>query len=72
MHHPEGLLWIRTPERVHASHDERLPLTEVFPRLLELLGVRAQRPQRTTAVQSGPPVPEISTDPRTDVVAWTL
>src|SRR5262249_13783913 len=46
MHHPEGILWIRTPERDHAIHGETLPLTEVFPKLLGLLGVRAPRPHR--------------------------
>jgi hypothetical protein len=72
MHHPEGLLWIRTPERVHAIHTGLLPLTEVFPMLLGLMGVRAPRPQRPAVVQATPPVPEISTDLRTDVVARTL
>ena len=71
MHHPEGMLWIRTPERAHAVHQGALPLTETFPMLLGLLGVRAPRPQRA-------PVPpaatrsEISTGPRADVVAQTV
>jgi hypothetical protein len=70
MHHPEGILWIRTPERHHAVHREPLPLTEVFPKLLGLLGVRAPRPQRAPAL--APSLTEISTDPRGDVVARTL
>jgi len=70
MHHPEGLLWIRAPDRIHAVHPETLPLTEVFPKLLALLGVRAPRPQRTPAHAASRP--EISTDSRADVVARTL
>ena len=71
MHHPEGLLWIRTPERIHAVHREILPLTEVFETLLGLLGVPAPRPQRAPA-RAPAPLPEISTDPTADVVARTL
>jgi len=71
MHHPEGLLWIRTPERIHASQREPLPLTEVFGKLLGLLGVRAPRPQRGPT-RPPAPIPEISTDSRADVVARTV
>src|SRR5262249_27991676 len=71
MHHPEGLLWIRAPERTHAVHPDSLPLTEVFPMLLGLLGVSPPRPRRTP-VPAAAPVPEISTGPRADVVAQTL
>jgi hypothetical protein len=71
MHHPEGLLWIRTPEGRHAVHRQRLPLTEVYPMLLELLGVPAPRPRPMTEPATPPP-PEISTGSRTDVVARTL
>src|SRR5262249_32880939 len=70
MHHPDGLLWIRTPERTHAVHRDTLALTEVFPELLGLLGVRAPRPQRPP--MRAPSLPEISTDSRVDVVARTL
>ncbi|HZW88704.1 MAG TPA: hypothetical protein VFF12_06460 [Myxococcaceae bacterium] len=70
MHHPEGLLWIRAPDRIHAVHPETLPLTEVFPKLLGLLGVRAPRPHRPPT--RAPSLPEISTDSRVDVVARTL
>ncbi|HET6981018.1 MAG TPA: hypothetical protein VFI53_02700, partial [Myxococcaceae bacterium] len=71
MHHPEGMLWVRSPERAHAVHAEMLPLTEVFPLLLGLLGVAAPRPRRATAPATEP-VPEISTGPRAEVVAQTL
>jgi hypothetical protein len=63
MHHPEGMLWIRAPGRPHVVHRPRLPLTEVFPLLLGLLGLAAPRRQRA---------PEISNVPRVDVVARTV
>ena len=71
MHHPDGLLWIRTPERTHAVHREPLPLTEVFPALLALLGLPAP-PRRTPPPPARAPVPEISTGARADVVARTV
>ena len=40
MHHPDGILWIRTPERRHAVIDRKVALTEIAPTLLELAGVR--------------------------------
>jgi hypothetical protein len=39
MHHPEGLLWIRTPTRRHAVHRDRVPLVSLAPTVLELLGL---------------------------------
>jgi hypothetical protein len=71
MHHPEGMLWIRTPERIHAVHEGALPLTEAFPMLLGLLGVRAPRPQRAP-VRAAATLSEISTGPRADVEARTV
>jgi hypothetical protein len=38
-HHPDGLLWIRTPDRKHLRHEGRVPLTCVAPTVLSLLGV---------------------------------
>jgi hypothetical protein len=39
MHHPEGMLWVRTPERQHTSLPEPIPLVEVAPKLSRLLGI---------------------------------
>lgn len=47
MHHPDGLLWIRTPERTHAEHADKAPLTAIAPTVLSLLGV--PRPERMRA-----------------------
>ena len=39
MHHPDGLLWIRTPARTHFVHKEKIPLTSVAPTLLDMFSV---------------------------------
>jgi hypothetical protein len=39
MHHPDGMLWIRTPARRHAVHPQHVPLATVAPTLLERCGV---------------------------------
>jgi hypothetical protein len=38
MHHPDGILWIRTPERTHRVHSGRVSLTSIAPTVLEMLG----------------------------------
>ncbi len=71
MHHPEGMLWIRTPERAHVVHGETLSLTAVFPMLLAILGVPAPRARKVRTAAVGA-IPEISTAAGTDVVAQTM
>ena len=39
MHHPDGLLWIRIPEKPGRLHENRVPLVNVAPTLLALLGL---------------------------------
>lgn len=39
MHHPDGILWIRTPDRRHEVIEERVPLVRIAPTQLEMLGV---------------------------------
>lgn len=41
MHHPDGVLWVRTPGRAHAVDTVPVPLTRVAPTLLDLCGVRS-------------------------------
>jgi hypothetical protein len=38
MHHPDGMLWIRKPDRRHAVHPDKVPLTSVAPTILRMLG----------------------------------
>jgi hypothetical protein len=37
MHHPDGMLWVRRPERRHRVNRDKLPLTAVAPMVLDLL-----------------------------------
>ena len=39
MHHPDGMLWIRRPDRAHSHHADKVPLSAVAPTLLDLLGI---------------------------------
>ena len=36
MHHPDGMLWIRTPARRHLVQDEKVPLCSVAPTILAM------------------------------------
>lgn len=47
MHHPDGFLWIRTPQREHRVSPEKVPLRSVAPTVLEMFGV--PRPTYMTA-----------------------
>jgi len=39
MHHPDGILWIRHPEREPAIHSEKVGLRSIAPTILETLGI---------------------------------
>jgi hypothetical protein len=39
MHHPDGIFWVRRPDRRHQVFSERVPLLAVAPTLLALQGV---------------------------------
>lgn len=55
MHHPDGILWIRTPERTHFEVQRKVSLREIAPTLLALCGV---------GIPAGrfafPPMPEVA------------
>ncbi len=53
MHHPDGILWIRTPDRQHVEVKRKVLLREIAPTLLELAGVR------TDHRFALPPMPEV-------------
>ena len=40
MHHPDGMLWIRHPQRRPVIHEGRVPLLAVAPTTLDLMGMR--------------------------------
>jgi hypothetical protein len=54
MHHPDGLLWIRRPDRRHTVRPERVPLRAVAPTILSILGL--PKP----ASMSAEPLPEVA------------
>ena len=39
MHHPDGVLWIRTPDRTHAIHSGKVPLRAIAPTVLKMFRV---------------------------------
>ncbi len=43
MHHPDGVLWIRMPDRKPLVHPEKVPLRAIAPTILEMFG--APRPE---------------------------
>jgi hypothetical protein len=43
MHHPDGMLWIRTRDRRQKINAEKLPLDAVAPMILEMFGVQTPR-----------------------------
>jgi hypothetical protein len=39
MHHGDGFLWLRLPNRDHRVAQEKVPLRSVAPTILKLLGL---------------------------------
>ena len=40
MHHPDGMLWVRGPERKHRDHPEKASLTIIAPMILKMFGLQ--------------------------------
>ncbi len=40
-HHPDGMMWIRGPDRRHSVRTEKVPLVSVAPTVLQMYGVPA-------------------------------
>ena len=49
-HHPEGLFWIRQPDRRHCTVDEKVPLGSVAPTVLRYFGLQPPPHMRYAAV----------------------
>jgi hypothetical protein len=47
MHHPEGMLWIRQPDRMHRIHPQKIPLASVAPMILDMFSLTAPEGMRT-------------------------
>jgi len=41
MHHPDGMFWIRRPDRAHQVHKDKLPLVRVAPMILHMFSIAA-------------------------------
>lgn len=50
MHHPDGIFWVRSPERSHAVHEGRVSLLSLAPTILALLGIHAPGHMRGSAL----------------------
>jgi predicted AlkP superfamily phosphohydrolase/phosphomutase len=48
MHHPDGMLWIRLPDRSHSVAREKVLLSAVAPTILGLLGVTPPESMQTS------------------------
>lgn len=38
-HHPDGILWIRRPDREHIVHTQRIPLHSIAPTILDMYNI---------------------------------
>lgn len=57
MHHPDGMLWISTPDRTSRVHSERVSLRTVAPTLLSILGYPAPDFMELPALSLSPTMP---------------
>jgi hypothetical protein len=51
MHHPEGILWIRRPDRAHEVHSEKVPLQHVAPMLLDMFSIKPPATMRAAPLR---------------------
>ncbi len=56
MHHRDGMLWIRSPQRRHAEHPEKVSLTAIAPTILDMYGVEAPAHMKGPALTEPQPV----------------
>lgn len=63
-HHPDGILWIRQPSRAHAVHPDKVPLRDIAPTVLDLLGIDVPPSMRGRSLfapaESAPPLPSLT------------
>jgi hypothetical protein len=51
MHHPDGMLWIRTPARRHKVHTDKVPLERVAPMILDMFSVARPETMRAQPLE---------------------
>ncbi len=54
MHHPDGMLWLRAPERSHAVHSEKVSLLSIAPTILDMFGLPAPAHMRGPVLGRAP------------------
>ncbi|MBZ5718760.1 MAG: alkaline phosphatase family protein [Acidobacteriia bacterium] len=52
MHHPDGILWVRHPQRAPAAHGEKVGLLTVAPTILDVLGIEKPEYMKGTSLYS--------------------
>jgi hypothetical protein len=62
MHHPDGIWWIRTPQRKHQEHG-RVSLRQVAPTILSILGVPLPDSMKLPPVAAIHPHPVLRPEP---------
>lgn len=58
MHHPDGVLWLRRPERRHRVVGGKVPLRDIAPTLLDLCGLAAPQWMSGTSLMRTASAPE--------------
>jgi hypothetical protein len=50
MHHPDGLLWVRRPDRSHRVHEDKVALARIAPTVLDMFSLPAPLHMQGTAL----------------------
>ena len=58
MHHPDGVLWFRKPDRRHRIVGGKVPLRDIAPTLLDLYGLVAPKWMSGTSLMRTASAPE--------------
>ena len=53
MHHPDGMLWIRTPSHRHVVHSAKVPLERLAPMILDMFKVAKPATMRQQPLEVG-------------------
>jgi hypothetical protein len=53
MHHRDGILWIRHPQRPHSIHEDKVGLIAIAPTILDMLGMEKPAQMKGASLFSG-------------------
>jgi len=71
MHHPHGMLWIRTPERHHSVREQKVPLAAVAPTILNMFRVPCPADMRSQPIRWASSTPAVMAKARRPEVPAT-